>query len=304
MMTMNSVHVAARAKLNLTLDIVGKKDGCHLIDSLMTSVDLADRILLKKRPDKLCRIVMHGGSTVLPEKNSAQRAGDAFVQAFGVNGADITIYKNIPIGAGMGGSSADAAGAIAGMGRLYGVTDTGAMYALAGSLFGDAPFQLEGGLSRVTGRGECVEPLQDVELYFLVLLPRTRVDTAQAYAAFDEEGLAGSSRTARAKELLMQGNIPWAAESFGNDLFPVSGKLAPEVKEAYLALRSLSPAGVSMTGSGSAVFACFETKELCEWAKSRYRGKCRAFIVKSTCREPLGGKNSNLYGVGYGRTDH
>lgn len=283
MVSMDTVHVNAYAKLNLTLDIVGTGEGYHLIDSVMATVDLFDRIVLKKRKG-LSRIFVHGAQ-IPPEQNSALAAAEAFSDRFGVDGADITVYKNIPIGAGMGGSSADAAGVIAGMGRLYAVSDMGAMYELARSLGSDAPFQLHGGICRARGRGELLTPLPFHELYFLVLVPRVPVLSAAAYRTFDEMGLSGGARTGLAAEELEGGRVDWAAKCFGNDLYPAACALEPAVREAYLYLKSLSPGGVSMTGSGSAVFACFESRELAEWGQSRYRGKCRTFVLKTVPQE-------------------
>ena len=279
---MNTVRLNAYAKLNLTLDITGAEGGYHMLDSLVTTVDLADRITLKRRKDKLVRVTMHGrGADIPPEENNALRAGEAFAQAFGTCGADITIHKNIPIAAGMGGSSADIAGVIAGMGRLYDVSDMGALKSLADRLGSDSGYLLSGGFARLQGRGERVEPLPFTPLHFLILLPKEGVSTKEAYARFDELGQGGAHRTEEAVSLLCAGNTAWAAKCFGNDLFEAARSLEPSVGEAYLALKSLSPLGVSMTGSGSAVFACFESRELCLWAGSRYRGKCRKLIAKS-----------------------
>ena len=281
-MGMNTVKLNAYAKLNLTLDIVGAEGGYHMLDSLVTTVNLADRITLRRRKDGLVRIRMHGlGKNIPPEENNAQRAGDAFVEKFGTCGADVTIHKNIPIGAGMGGSSADIAGVIAGMGMLYSVSDMDALKALADRLGSDSGYLLSGGLARIRGKGEKVEPLPFVPLHFLVLFPKEGVLAGEAYAAFDASRAKGSRRTEEAASLLRSGNADWAAKSFGNDLFAAACGILPAVGEAFLDLKAFSPLGVSMTGSGSAVFAAFESEELCLWAKSRYRGKCRAVALKS-----------------------
>ncbi len=279
---MNTVKLNAYAKLNLTLDIVGAEGGYHMLDSLVTTVDLFDRIVIRKRKDDLVNVRMHGlGSDIPPEENNALKAAEAFVGKFKSFGADITIYKNIPVGAGMGGSSADIAGVIAGMGRLHGVSDMGAIKSLADDLGSDSGFLLRGGFARIRGRGERVEELPFFPMYFLVLCPKEGVSTREAYAAFDESGGVGGKRTEEAVSLLRGGNGEWAAKCFGNDLFGAAKSILPAVGEAYLALKAFSPLGVSMTGSGSAVFAAFESRELCLWARSRYRGKCRALVLKS-----------------------
>ena len=129
---MNVVKVKSYAKLNLTLEILGVEKGYHLLDSLVTSVDIYDLIVLKKRKDKFSRVVMHGmnSESIPPEKNNALKAAERFSDRFGTFGADITVYKNIPIGAGLGGSSADISGVINGMAKLYGVTDFAALKTL------------------------------------------------------------------------------------------------------------------------------------------------------------------------------
>ncbi|MDE6059468.1 MAG: 4-(cytidine 5'-diphospho)-2-C-methyl-D-erythritol kinase [Clostridia bacterium] len=281
---MKTSRVNAYAKLNLTLDIVGEKDGYHLLDSLVVTVNLSDRIVAKKRKDHLVSVRMHGmkSESIPPEENNALKAGEAFVARFGTTGADITVYKNIPIGAGLGGSSADAAGVLNAMARLYEISDGAALKELADSLGSDTGYLLQGGLARMTGRGERVARLSCTpELWFLVLCPQDGVSTPQCYAAYDELGIVSSPRTERALSEIEKGNAEWAALNFGNDLFEPAAQLNPAVKEALSALRHFSPSGAGMTGSGSACFAAFPTRELCEWAKSRYRGKCRAYVLKS-----------------------
>ncbi len=278
---MNTVRVNAQAKLNLTLDLLGAENGYHLLDSLVVTVDLADRIVVKKRKDGKIAVTMHGmgSESIPPEENNAQRAGEKFVSAFGTCGADIAIYKNIPVGAGLGGSSADAAGVLSAMARLYAVEDGKALKSLADELGSDTGYLLEGGFARLRGRGERVEQLGAVPvLHVLLLVPRTGVSTAECYKKCDAYARS-QPHTERALECLCAGNTEWAAKLFYNDLYPAARELDPETEEALLALKSFSPWGASMTGSGSGVFAVFESRELCEWAKSRYRGSCRAYVL-------------------------
>ena len=134
-----NVRVKAYAKLNLTLGITGKERGYHLLDSLVCSVDLYDLITLKKRKDRLVTVEMHGRDTeLLPfEENNAVKAAESYIDFFGTSGVDIAVYKNIPLGAGMGGSSADAAGVIRGLGRLYGRGSEEELKSLADALGSD-----------------------------------------------------------------------------------------------------------------------------------------------------------------------
>ena len=106
---MDTVRVKAYAKINLTLSVTGVKDGYHMLDSIVTSVDLYDAVKVKKRRDGLVSVTMRGcGSENIPfGSNNAVKAAQAFIEKYSTRGADITVNKNIPVGAGLGGSSAD-----------------------------------------------------------------------------------------------------------------------------------------------------------------------------------------------------
>ena len=177
---MGTVKVLSYAKLNLTLDITGKEDNYHTLDSLVVTVGLYDKIVARKRKDPLIGVTMHGmGSDKLyPEENHAVRAGEKFVEAFGTNGADITVYKNIPMGAGLGGSSADAAGVLNALAQLYKITDFVKLKAIADGLGSDTGYMLRGGLARMRGRGDEVEFFSDSpDMHFLLLCPKSDVST-------------------------------------------------------------------------------------------------------------------------------
>lgn len=270
----------AYAKLNLTLDITGAEGGYHLIDSLVCTVDLCDKIVVKKRKDRRVNITMHG-AFIPPEENNALRAGELFVSGFQTTGADITIYKNIPIGAGMGGSSADAAGVLNALAALYEVDDRHKIKELADMLGSDTGYLLTGGMARLTGRGEKVEPLPTPDLWFLALCPESGVSTAQCYAKYDEGRYSYTPRAQKAIDEFAKGNVSEGARYFHNALYEAASSLDPAVRDALIELKCFSPLGACMTGSGSACFALFENRDLCEWARSRYRGKCRSFVLHS-----------------------
>lgn len=296
---MNQVKVISYAKLNLSLEITGQKDGYHQLDSFVTSVDLGDCIRLKKRKDSLVNVVMHGqDSEAIPlENNVAVKAGESFVQKYGVSGADITVFKDIPMGAGLGGSSADAAGVLNGMAKLYDVDDPEGLKSLADSLGSDTGYMLRGGFARMTGRGEQVWRLRqpDAPLFFLLLCPRSSVSTGKCYSLFDELAVGNQKgRTEECIQSFLEGKYTDMGASFYNALYPPACALNADVGAAYKALKELSPWGVGMSGSGSSVFALFENRELCEWARSRYRGKARAYVVKTVDPVALEQKKSVL----------
>ncbi len=280
---MAKVKERAYAKLNLTLDLLGVSGGYHMLDSLVTTVDLYDIVTLKSRKDKLVTVKMHGLSSELIslENNNAYKAAKAFIEQFQTNGVDITVQKNIPIGAGMGGSSTDAAAVLRGMAKLYSVKDSGALKRIADALGSDTGYLLTGGFARMQGRGERVQSLVICpNLYYLLILPNSGVSTAECYRKSDELP-ALPPVTEEVIRLLSSGDTEGAGKLFSNGLYPAAALLNGEVKVALEEAQSFSPTGAAMTGSGSCVFACFPTVELCQWAKSRYRGKSETLIVKS-----------------------
>lgn len=280
---MDIVKTEAYAKLNLTLDITGKTQDYHALDSFVVTVNLADKIIAKKRKDALIRVKMRGmGSEKLsPEENNAVKAGEAFVKKFKTTGADITIYKEIPMGAGLGGSSADAAGVINALAKMYGVTDFNKLKELADELGSDTGYMLRGGLARIKGRGTEVEFLPDTpEMHFFVIAPKSGVSAKDCYAAYDVLPAKESGNySQRWFEAYRSEGVVAAAPLFGNDLCESANSLNGDVSEALSAVKKVSPVGASITGSGSAAFGLFATRALCGWAKSSYKGKFGAYAL-------------------------
>ena len=254
-----------------------------MLDSLVCSVDLFDLIVLKKRKDDKVIIQMHGqGTELLPyDENNAARAAESYINTFGTCGADITIYKNIPLGAGLGGSSADAAGVLIGMTKLYGAGSERELKELAASLGSDTGYMLTGGYARLLGRGDKVEYIDSkLKLDFLLLKPNGGVSTAECYKLYDSmpQAAIGSESAIHA---LISGDRATLGACLNNALYAPAAILNPEVKTAYEELEAFSPLGVCMTGSGSAVFALFENAEFCRWAQSRYKGKFKCIQLKT-----------------------
>ena len=251
---MNTVKIKSYAKINLTLEILGVEGGYHLLDSLVASVDIFDLIVLKKRKDKLSRVIMKGmdSESIPPEKNIALKAAELFSETFSTGGAEITVYKNIPIGAGLGGSSADAAGVLNGMAQLYGVTDREKLKALADSLGSDTGYMLTGGFARMQGRGEKVTPLKlDQKLHFLLLCPKEGVSSKECYQTYDELPRTLEWKESATEALiaaLRQNNLNEGGRYLMNDLFVPALHLNSAVETAKKEALSFSPFGATMTG--------------------------------------------------------
>lgn len=280
---MDTVRVKAYAKLNLTLNVTGVRGGFHMLDSIVTEVNLYDLIKIKKRRDGLVNVTMHGcGSECIPpESNNAVKAAEAFVKKYGTRGADVTVFKNIPQGLGLGGSSADAAGVLNGLEKLYRTGDIAGIKLIADEVGSDVRYMLSGGYARLFGRGCEVKPLESgIKLDFLLLAPRGRVSTAECFKAFDTAGLTGGDGEA-AERALLSGDKARLAGHMSNALYGAACGLCPEIRGAAEALYAFDPLAVNMTGSGSGVYALFENAEFCAYAKSRYRGSAAAYCLKT-----------------------
>lgn len=280
--TMDAARVKAYAKLNLTLFVTGEEGGYHNLDSLVTTVDLYDVVkVAKRRRDGEVRIEMHGrGSEIIdPEKNNAYRAAKAYVARYGCGGADITVYKNIPMEAGLGGSSADAAGVLKAMSRLYPQDDPAGLGELADGVGSDVRYLTEGGYARLFGRGDRVVKVDGaLKLYFMLLLPPEGVSTAECFKICR---ISGGGNSDEAEKALVRGDAEALGKLMQNDLFAAAQSLNGDIARAAAELKEFDPLGVCMTGSGSGVFAAFSNPEFRDYAISRYGGKFKVFSLKT-----------------------
>lgn len=291
-LAMNYARVKSYAKINLTLDITGVENGFHMIDSVVASIDIYDLITAKKRRDGQVFVTMHGcgSENIPPENNNAVKAAEAFVKEFSTGGADITVWKNIPMGAGLGGSSADVAGVLNAMAKLYGVSDFAALKGLADGLGSDCGYMLTGGWARISGRGEVVKRLNcGMKLDIGLLVPRGGVSTAQCYRLSDSLP-AGARTSCAAENALVADDKPSLCKSLSNGLTAAAVRLNGDVGECIKELKEFDPLGVNMTGSGSGVYAVFENDQFLRYAQSRYRGKYEFIPTKTvTVREEKDG---------------
>ena len=279
---MESVAVKAYAKINLTLFITGREREYHTLDSLVASVNLYDEVSIKKRRDKQVSVTMHGlGSESIPfENNNAVKAAKLFVEKFGTGGADITVRKNIPMGAGLGGSSADAAGVLCGLAKLYKIDDTESLKLIADQTGSDTRYMLSGGFARLFGRGNTVKTVKSkLKFHILLLVPGVELSTAKCYGAFDGLGAFGGNSDA-AERAAVENDLKGLAGEISNSLTAAAASLSDEIKKCIDELYALAPLAVNMTGSGSGVYALFDSKKACKSALKRYDGGAKTFILE------------------------
>lgn len=240
------IELKARAKLNLTLDIKGRENGLHVIDSIIIPIPLYDDVRMRIRNDGKVNLSYVGRDNVY-DFDTALLTAQKIQSRYGVGGVDIEIVKRIPERAGMGGSSADAACVARGMERLYnyGSTDR----ELLKSIGSDVTAMYLNQPCRVQGTGDRAEKIEIAKpMYFAVLLPGEGVDTATCYKLYDKRG-GGGDYTEKAVEALKKGECFFPS----NALYLAAAELVPkiaEAKEMMLRVGFLA----EMTGSGSAVF--------------------------------------------------
>lgn len=285
------MRVSARAKINWTLDITGKReDGYHLMDMLMQPVELADELELEPTEEKLTLTVSGFPRVSAGPENLALRAAHMLREQTGYRGgAAIRLHKRIPVGAGLGGGSADAAGVLAGLNRLWGTGLTQAeLEALGLRLGADVPFCLRGGLQRAQGVGEILTPLACGGMFWLVILqPCPGLSTREVFGRFRLDARENRPDQLAAMAALAAGDWRKLCASLGNVLQAVSAELRPEIGQGIAALREHGAAGAWMTGSGSAVFGLFTRAQTARTAQEQLRRRWRSCFMTHTCRESL-----------------
>ena len=259
----------AFAKINWSLDITGEReDGYHLMDMLMQPVSLADEIHLKPARDLSISTAGHPAVRA-NEKNLAYRAAVLLKSETRCpEGAAIHIQKSIPVGAGMGGGSTDAAAVLIGLNRLWhtGLSDS-KLEELALGLGADVPFFIRGGLTRTRGIGEKLESLDCRSNYWLVVIqPCPGLSTMQVFSLWRNTPELKRPDTERAMQALETGDAASLCVSICNVLQPVSTHLRPEIESACEALLASGAMAAEMTGSGSAVFGVFRSGSAAERA--------------------------------------
>ena len=259
------LRLLAPAKLNLVLEILGRRaDGYHDLDTVMTTIDLADAVRLRPASGLEVRLrgrfadaVASGGDG---ERELAAEAARALAAAAGREpDVAIEVVKAIPVAAGLGGGSSDAAAVLRGLDRLWGLGwSIERLSEVAAAIGSDVPFFLHGGTARCRGRGERVEPLRDLRpLRLLVLLPPVppRADkTARRFAAVHAHDLSDGGRSKRMAHRVAR-DAPPPASDLWNAFEAVVERTESELLAHYGAYaRVVGGAPLHLTGAGPAVF--------------------------------------------------
>ena len=251
---MNAIYdVAAPAKLNFFLHVVGRRaDGYHLLQSLFVLIDWCDTLHFELRADAVLR--RHDFGATLPVDDLCLRAARLLQDASGSSrGADISIDKRVPSGAGMGGGSSDAASTLLALNRLWGLNwPRSRLLALGLQLGADVPFFIGGHNAVVEGIGERLTPLSVAEQWLAVVKPPASIETRTLFAS---PLLVRNGRPATLESLIQAVEYDVSPAGFGVNHLQIAAQAeCAQVTEAVSGLHSQF-GNSRMTGSGSAVFA-------------------------------------------------
>ena len=266
-----SLIVRSYAKINWTLDVLFKRaDGYHELRTIYQTISLHDRLRITRTKGSI-EIACDNPRVPVDETNLAHRAATRLQQATGASpGARIEIEKRIPVAAGLGGGSSNAAATLLALGRLWQVEiDRRVLLRIAASLGSDVALFLTGGTALGVGRGEEVYPIEEAECLDLLLVnPGLEVSTAEVYG-----------RLTRPREARIMPFTLFAARAIrelplraSNDLEEVVLAAHPEIAEVKRRLMSLGARRASVSGSGATVFAVFDNEQ----SRERAQGKMRA----------------------------
>src|SRR5262245_12497132 len=277
--------VRAHAKVNLDLRVLGvRPDGYHELRTVFQTIELHDTLVCAERPGPFA-LACRAPGVPLDSENLVWRAAAALWTALGragdIRDTVVQIDKRIPVQAGLGGGSADAAAALMGLGRLWGGAPLSLLREVGAGIGADVPFFLSGGTALGLGRGEEIYPLVDLPPHFVVIVrPPFGVSTAEAYAWYDEDRASGQ-RENREFQLLP---VPWPtrAAQMINDLEPPVMRRHQEIGTLKQQLRDLGATAAAMSGSGSAVFGLFRSRQAAERAvKPLSRNGARALVTRT-----------------------
>lgn len=282
---MKKVKIKIPAKINLTLDVAEVKEGFHEIKSLVCSIDIFDEITIKRRKDWDVNLKMRGIDAMCSvQQNNAYRAGKLFSDHFITEGVDITINKKIPVGAGLGGSSADVAGVLNGMKELFKVEEE--LDELANKLGSDCAYMLKGGWAVISGKGEKVKYNKlDKKLYLIIITEEQGVSSKEAYEKFDALKKKPKPCTDKVFKHLAENEFEKAFALAKNDLYPASLTFVQQMDFNVKALKKVGANLALMTGSGSSVVGVFLSEADRDKAYKTLKALFKGQILKANTLE-------------------
>lgn len=283
---MTTLYEGAFAKINLTLDVLGKRpDGYHDIKSVMQTISVRDDIEIDVGTGKPWKLLCDKGHIPTDDRNLAWKAAKLFFDTTGIDpdGIEIRITKRIPSEAGLGGGSADAAAVLRALNRHYGAPfSLPALAELGGQIGSDVPFCTLCGTAVAEGRGERMRHLPNMpDCIFVICKPEFSVSTPELYRKLDETVIGRRPDHSAIESAILAGDLGKVAMNLCNVFDPVVTAEHLELNYIKSIFNTYGSLGQQMTGSGSAVFCIVDNFEyaavICNMLKENYP---EVFIAK------------------------
>ncbi len=284
---MTTLQQRAYAKLNLTLDVLGKReDGYHDLESVMQQITLCDEIELDVETGEDWKLLCEVEGVPLDSTNLAWKAAGVFYREMGKDpqGITIRIEKRIPSQAGLAGGSADAAAVLLALNEHEGKPFSQKELMKLGEKIGsDVPFCIFGGTALVKGRGEEVEQIAPMpQCFYCVAMPEFSVSTKELYEKADQAESLYHPNTEAMRKALVKGDLVEAAGCIGNTMELLVSCEHPEIDEIKSVMLDSGALGTAMTGSGSAVFGVFDSFDMAAVASMTLMEKgCRTYLARN-----------------------
>ncbi len=292
-----TLEAVAYGKLNLTLDVLGKRaDGYHDLEMVMISVSLADRLSIRLGTGLPWTVTCDRGSIPQGEGNLCWKAARRYCDAAGLDpkGLSIQIQKNIPAQGGMAGGSSDAAAVLRALNGHYKLLPEQKLMELALEVGSDVPYCLFGGAALARGRGELLTRLRPLPegLWFVLARPDFSVSTPELFREIDAlrhcepvtdvTGVAIRSPaqvrpdTAAMESAILRGDLEAMGKALANAFEPLVAARYPVVKELKSIMLTQGALGACLTGTGSVVFGLYNSK---------FKAAASALTLKDLCAE-------------------
>lgn len=283
--TGNRALARSYAKINLTLDVLGKRaDGYHDVEMIMQTVSLFDLIIVDKSRDG---ISVNTNLKYLPnnEKNIAYKAAQLFFERTGISGgARIIIHKNIPVAAGLAGGSGNGAAVLHAMNKLYNAElSVEELCEMGAKLGADVPYCLTGGTQLATGIGEVLTPLPPMkQTTVLIVKPPINVSTGSVYEKIDAAPIEKRPDTKKIIDALNTGDVETVAKNLCNVMESVTETMYPAIGGIKRKMLINGAIGAVMSGSGPSVFGFFDDDKKAKLSHDSFAYQYKdVFLVKT-----------------------
>ena len=285
---MNSMGLKSRAKINLSIDVLGKRqDGYHIVEMIMQTIDLYDNLKITQIEEDSIKIKSNSQDIPLNQDNIVYKAANILKEKFNIKkGIEISIQKNIPVAAGMAGGSSNAAAVLVGLNRIW---DLGLnqleLKDIALQLGADVPFCITGGSALAQGIGEELTDIKGLNenIHILICKPNIFVSTKEVYQSLDMNEIKKRPDNQKLIDALQVNDVKYVSENMVNVLEEVTSSKYNEINQIERIIMDNKALGSMMSGSGPTVFGLFDNKEYAIRAKEELlQNYNQVYLVKSS----------------------